>query len=92
MFERILRRMQANVRDGVYTMSYHACMEMEDDDFTVYDLEQGVLSGTMVERQRDRVTREAKYRIRGMALDEREMEIIAKRNATGKLVMITVYE
>ncbi len=55
-------------------------------------VEQGMLTGTIVERQRDRVTREAKYRIRGIALDERVMEIIAKRNATGHLVMITVYE
>ncbi|WP_089935274.1 DUF4258 domain-containing protein [Candidatus Entotheonella palauensis] len=92
MFERILRRMQADIRDGAYTLSYHARIEMEDDAFTVYDLEWGMLSGTIVERQRDRVTREATYRIRGIALDEREMEIIAKRNATGHLVIITVYE
>ena len=92
MYERILRRMQAYIREGVYTLSYHARMEMEDDGFSVYDLEQGILSGTIVERQRDRVTREAKYRIRGLALDEREMEMIAKLSVTGNLVIITVYE
>jgi hypothetical protein len=45
-----------------------------------------------VERQRDRVTQEAKYRIQGTAIDSREMEIIVKFSFTGRLVIITVYE
>ena len=65
---------------------------MDDDDFSLYDLEHGILSGIIVERQRDRVTREAKYRIRGVATDERVMEIIVKFGFTRRLVIITVYE
>lgn len=45
-----------------------------------------------MERQRDRVTQEAKYRIRGMALDGREIEIIVKLSVSGNLVIITAYE
>jgi hypothetical protein len=65
---------------------------MDEDGFTLYDLEHAILSGTVVERQRDRVTREAKYRLRGTAADGRAMEIITKLSVTGRLVMITVYE
>jgi hypothetical protein len=60
--------------------------------FSLYDLELGILSGTIVERQRDRVTREAKYRLRGMATDDRGMEIIVKFSVIRRLVIITVYE
>jgi hypothetical protein len=35
------------------------------DGFSVLDLERGILTGTILEVQRDRRTRERKYRIRG---------------------------
>jgi hypothetical protein len=92
MYDRILRRIQEHIRQGEYLLTDHARDEMDEDDFTLYDLEQGILSGTIVERQRDRVTQEAKYRIQGTAIDSREMEIIVKFSFTGRLVIITVYE
>jgi hypothetical protein len=92
MYERILRRIQAHIRQGEYLLTNHVRDEMDEDGFSLYDLEQGILSGTLVERQRDRVTREAKYRIQGMAPDDREMEVIVKFSVTRRLVIITVYE
>ena len=80
------------MRQEEYLLTDHARDEMDEDDFTLYDLEQGILSGTIMERQRDRVTQEAEYRIQGTARDGREMEIIVKFSFTGRLVIITVYE
>jgi hypothetical protein len=92
VYDRILRRIQEHIRQGEYVVTDHARDEMDEDGFTLYDLEQGILSGTIVERQRDRVTREAKYRMRGTAADGGEIEIIAKLSFTGRLVIITVYK
>lgn len=91
MFERTLQRLRAKVRTGEYVMTVHAEEEMDADELTVFDVESAVLSGSIVERQRDRQTREAKYLVRGRALDEREVIVAAKLSPTGKMVMVTVY-
>ncbi len=72
-------------------MTYHARKEMNDDGLTVYDVESGILTGNIIERQRDRVTAEWKYRIRGEALTGDDIEVIAKLSPTSKLVIITIY-
>ncbi|MBN3951240.1 MAG: hypothetical protein HWQ38_34125 [Nostoc sp. NMS7] len=50
-----------------------------------------MLTGEILECQKDKVTAESKYRIRGLTLDAGEVKIIAKLSPTGKLVIITVY-
>ena len=72
-------------------MTVHAEEEMSDDNLTIYDIEEGILTGEILERQKDRVTAESKYRIRGKSLDGEEVEIITKLSPTGKVVIITVY-
>ena len=72
-------------------MTYHARKEMNDDGLTVYDVESGILTGSIIERQRDRVTTEWKYRIRGETLTGDDIEGIAKLSPTSKLIIITVY-
>jgi len=64
---------------------------MNNDDLSVYDVEHGILTGKIVERQKDRITAEWKYRISGKTLAGDEVEVIAKSGATGRLVIITVY-
>jgi len=64
---------------------------MNDDDLTIYDVERGILTGEILERQKDRVTAEWKYRIRGETLESDKIEVIVKLSPTGKLVIITVY-
>ena len=64
---------------------------MNDDGLTVYDVESGILTGNIIECQRDRVTAEWKYRIRGETLTGDDIEVIAKLSPTSKLVIITVY-
>jgi hypothetical protein len=45
-------------------MTQHARKEMIDDDLSIYDVEHGLLTGKILERQRDTTTAEWKYRIR----------------------------
>ena len=68
MFRRILQRMRNKIRRRQYVVTYHARKEMNEDGFTIYDVERGILTGEILERQRDRMTGEAKYRMRGKAL------------------------
>lgn len=91
MLEEILQRMRDKVKARQYVMTIHAEEEMSDDNLSIYDIEQAILTGEILERQKDRVTAEYKYRVRGLAIDSNEVEIIAKLSLTGKLVIITVY-
>ena len=91
MFKRILKRMREKVRRREYVVTQHARKEMNADDLTIYDVERGILTGEILERQQDKVTAEWKYRIRGETVEGDEVEIIAKLSLTSKLVIITVY-
>lgn len=92
MFERILKRFREKVRSQQYIMTRHARKEMVDDALTIYDVEHGILTGKIIERQKDRITAEKKYRIRGETLENNTVEVIVKSGLTGKLVIVTVYK
>ncbi len=79
------------IRSLNYVVSIHAAEELDDDNITVLDLENIILTGEIIERQRDRQTREVKCVVRGLTLDGLEAETIVKVGPTGKLVVITVY-
>ncbi len=92
MFKRILIRMREKIRKNEYVVTSHARKEMNDEDFSVFDLESGILTGEILERQKDQVTAEWKYRVKGKTIAGDGIELIAKFSPTGKLVIITVYE
>jgi hypothetical protein len=50
-----------------------------------------VSTHAIVERQRDRATRETKYVIRGATLEGVAGEVLAKVGQSGKLLIITIY-
>jgi len=79
------------VRSLNYVVSLHAAEELEDDNLTILDLENIILTGRIVERQKDSQTRETKIVIRGRTLDDREAEAVVKVGHTGVLYVITVY-
>ena len=91
MFDRILKEMQDKIRRREYIMSIHAEEEMNDDNLSIFDVESCILTGKILERQKDKVTGEWKYRINGQSLSAGEVEVVAKLSPTGKLVIITVY-
>lgn len=86
-----MRRMHEKVRTRQYIMTLHAEEEMNDDDLTIFEVENCILTGRIAERQRDTATAEWKYRIIGNTFDGRQAEVIAKLSITGKLVIITIY-
>lgn len=91
MFDDVLQRMREKIISQQYVMTLHAEEEMCDDNLTIYDIEQGILTGEILECQKDRMTAESKYRIRGITIDQGEVEIVAKLGLSAKLVIITVY-
>jgi len=91
MYDRILKRMRERIRTRQYVMTLHAEEEMDDDDLSIFDVERGVLTGRIVERQKDRVTAECKYLVEGETIAGDLVVVVGRLSVTGKLVIITVY-
>lgn len=91
MYERILQRFRDRIQSRDYVVTLHGEEEMDEDGLSVFDLESAVVTGKIVERQRDRVTREWKYVVNGNGLDGGAVGVVGKLSITGRLVIITVY-
>ena len=91
MFERILQQIREKIRQKQYVMNLHADEEMAEDNLMLADIEQVIFTGKIRERQKDKNTKEWKYRIRGFSTDGDPVEIVAKLGITGKVIIITVY-
>jgi len=86
-----ISRFREFVRTLNYFVSIHAAEALEDDKLTILDLENIILTGEVVERQRDRQSREAKFVIRGETREAHIAEAVVKIGPTGRLVVITAY-
>lgn len=91
MFGRILLLFRVKIRTRSYIMTLHAEEEMANDDLTIFDIESCVLSGNIIQRQRDKRTSEWKYIIQGSDLNGNAVSVTVKLSVTGKLVFITVF-
>jgi len=91
VFERILKQMQEKIRTRQYIMTLHAEEEMDDDELTIFDVERAILTGEIVERQKEQKTGEWKYLIKGHTLTAHNVIVVSKLSMTGKLVIITVF-
>ena len=83
--------MRELVRTSRYVMTVHGHEEMDADQLTVFDVEHCVLTGEIVERQKDLLTGEWKYLVEGETLSGHQAVVVSKLAPTGKLVIITVY-
>jgi hypothetical protein len=89
---RAIARMREAIRRRHYVMTTHAEEEMDNDGLTIFDVESVILTGEIIERQRDRKTRELKYLVRGESVDgSRSAVVVSKFGPTDKLVILTVY-
>jgi hypothetical protein len=80
------------VRRGLYVMTTHADEEADADDFSVFDVESAILTGKIVERQKESETGEWKYVISGETVDEKPLSVVAKFGTSGQILYIlTVY-
>jgi hypothetical protein len=91
VFQRILKQIREKVRQRQYVMTLHAEEEMSDDELSIFDVERSLLTGEIVERQKDVVTGEWKYLVKGGTVAGDDMVTVAKVSPTGKLVIITLY-
>jgi hypothetical protein len=83
-----IKRIQALVRNGLYYLTEHAYEEAAADDFDIYDVEHGILTGKV----RRNWPREGKQEIVGSALDGRPIGVVCRITLSGKVRVITVYE
>jgi hypothetical protein len=91
MFERELKRFRSLVREGRSLFTYHALVEMDEDDLLEEDVESVILSGRIVERQIDRDTGERKYVLSGWDRTGVPAGVVVKAAHTDKIVVITAY-
>jgi hypothetical protein len=91
MFERVLSQMREKVRALQYVMTIHAEEEMSSDDLSIFDVEQAILTGRIIERQKDTESGEWKYVVKGKSVEGGEVVVVSKLSSTGKLIIITVY-
>ena len=86
-----LKRMRELIRTRQYVMTLHAEDEMDVDGLTIYDVEHVVLTGRVIERQKDQISGEWKYLVNGRSLADASATVVTKFGPTGKLVFITVF-
>ena len=91
MYNRTLKRMREKIRTSQYIMTLHAEEEMNDDELSIFDIENCIFTGEIVARQKDKDTEEWKYVIEGHTMAGGSVAIITKLGLTGKLIIITVF-
>ena len=79
------------VRTNHYVVTTHAAEELDDDSLTIFDLERLILSGQVIERQKDKDPPERKVLIRGPTVDGDTAFAAVKLGPTGKLIIVTVF-
>ena len=72
-------------------MTLHVEEEMSDDEWSIFDLERCILTGEIIERQKDGDTGEWKYLVEGQTVSNDKIVVVVKISPTGKLVFITTY-
>ena len=91
MARRTINRLRDKIRAGEYVVPFHAADELDDDEISIFDVENIILTGDIAERQRDAQTREHKFIVRGKTLDGAAACCVVKIGPTGKLVIITAW-
>ncbi|MBL0165640.1 MAG: DUF4258 domain-containing protein [Propionivibrio sp.] len=86
-----IKQLRHLIRTLNYVVSTHAAEELEDDNLSILDLENIILTGQITERQRDAQTRESKIVVSGVTLHGNHAQAVVKVGFTGKLIVITTY-
>ena len=91
MLNQILQEIQEKVQNQEYVLTLHAEDEMDQDDLTSFDVENALLTGKIVGRQRDLQSGEWKYVVEGQTHGSEIAVVVTKLTFRRKLVIITVY-
>ena len=87
----MLRRIRRSIAESEIVISIHALEELDSDGFTGVDVECCVLTGAIVERQRDLGTAEWKYVIQGRSTSGEECVVVVKWTPTGRVRVLTAF-
>jgi hypothetical protein len=90
MPRRGIREIRERIRTKNYELTGHAEEEREDDDLSMTDLQNIILSGRVAQILTDD-PRGNRYVVQGKVQDGREIEVICRFLVFGKLRIITVY-
>ena len=91
MFDEILKLMRDAAIAGRVYLTIHANRELKEDDLTVDDVINCLLTGEIMEQQFDDDWQEEKYVIYGDARNQGEMAVVAKLGYNRTTVVITVF-
>ena len=91
MLNQILQEIQEKVQNQEYVLTLHAEDEMGQDDLTSFDIENALLTGKIVGRQRDLQSGEWKYVVEGQTHGSEIAVVVTKLTFSRKLIIITVY-
>ena len=91
MARRIIDRLRDKIRAGEYVVPFHAANELDDDEISIFDVENIILTGEIVDRQRDAQTRERKYVVKDETLDGEAACSVVKIGPTGTVIIITAW-
>ena len=91
MAQSIITQFRQLIRTLNYVVSTHAAEALDDHNLTILDLENIIVTGQVIERQRDAQTREINCVVAGITLDDAAAETVVKIGFSGKFVVITAY-
>ena len=86
----ILQKIQRKIQARDYYLSSHAEDEMAADDLERTDIEHAILTGK-IEKKLTHDSRGTRYRLEGIAHDNRSIHVICRFHETKSFVIITVY-
>jgi hypothetical protein len=87
----VVERIRAKVLNREYEFTIpHFFEEMANDDLTFADIETAIANGR-IRRRFTRDPRGTRYEVVGPAADGRQVAVICRIKATGKLLFITTY-
>jgi Domain of unknown function (DUF4258) len=72
-------------------MTVHAMEEMAEDDLDILDIEEAVLNGQVVRRNK-RDPRGTKYTIEGLSRTAKLVGVVGRFHRTDRFLIITVYD
>ena len=61
MFQGILIKFKECIRENRYIVTLHGEEEMDEDELSIFDVERAILTGAIIERQKDSGKEEWKY-------------------------------
>ncbi|MGD2093060.1 MAG: DUF4258 domain-containing protein [Candidatus Aminicenantes bacterium] len=87
----IIEKIRDAIRSGNYDMTSHALDEMAEDELRIIDVENAVLTGKIIKRQKDD-PRGTKYVIQGIcSVQSTYVGVVGRFKETGVFLIVTVY-